>query len=348
MILQPTVNTKKLDTLLIIRGLLALSVVVWHSGMLNANTTALINIPGRTAVWMFFGISGYVISYGFYTKRYLFTKKDLKAFYLNRFLRIYPLFFLLSLIALLTEYFINGKIAMQFSDIFSQLFMLQFNHDYTLNNVFWTLGIEVQFYIIAPLLVAFIVERFQGKWLLLAAIYFLFVCYVPFAFYFFGQSFDGRNLPANLSHFFAGMLACKLVLENKPVKINRTILVVLLLGIIAVTNYFYAHNIKFYWSIGSVGIDMAIVISILLHHGLSSKTYSGKNYTVRVFTFLGLISYGVYAWHPYLTKYIPAIETNTLFVVAVTVLIASLSYQFIEKPILSLKSKRRKEEFSNR
>src|SRR4051812_42359896 len=106
----------KLDTLLIFRGLLALSVVVWHIGTLNENTPALINIPGRTAVWMFFGISGYVIAYGFIAKRYSLIGKDIKAFYINRFLRIYPLFLLLSLVTLVTAYCINGDILIKLSD----------------------------------------------------------------------------------------------------------------------------------------------------------------------------------------------------------------------------------------
>src|SRR6188768_795784 len=120
----------KLDTLLILRGLLALSVVVLHIGTLNTNAPAFINIPGRTAVWMFFGISGYVIAHGFITKRYLLIRKDIKVFYINRFLRIYPLFLLLSLVTLVTAYCINGNILIKPSDIPEQLLMLQFNHQY--------------------------------------------------------------------------------------------------------------------------------------------------------------------------------------------------------------------------
>jgi peptidoglycan/LPS O-acetylase OafA/YrhL len=340
-------NTKKTDTLLIIRGLLALSVLVWHAGILNANTPAMVNVPGRTAVWMFFGISGYVIAYGFFTKRYLFTGKDLKAFYLNRLLRIYPLFLLLSLLVLITEFCINGQVAMSARDVMPQLLMLQFNHEYMLNDVFWTLGIEVQFYIIAPLLAVFIMERFRAKWILLAGIYFLSVSWVPFAYYFFGQSFDGRNLPANLSHFFIGMLACKLVLDKKYQRINTGVLVAIIVAILAVTNYLYAYHIKFYWTIGSVGIDLAILLSVLLHTELAGRSYSSKNYLLRVFTFLGVISYGIYAWHPYLTKYIPQLKGETSGLIAGTVAVAFLSYQFIEKPILSLKTKRRKAAFSN-
>lgn len=341
------VTGKKIDTLLVIRGLLAIAVVVFHSATMHENTTAFINIPGRTAVWMFFGISGYVISYGFFTERYVFTKKDLGVFYLNRFLRIYPLFLLLSLLAWITGLLTSGQSSFHLKDVLPQLLMFQFNHDYMFSRVFWTLGIEVQFYIIAPLLAAFIMGRFPYKWFLLAGVYFLFVCWVPFAFYLFGQSFDGRNLPANLSHFFIGMLACKLMLEKKLPAINKALLIIIILALLAVTNYLYAHHIDYYWTAGSVTIDFIILLCVLLHKEVSGTTYGSKNYLLRAFSFLGVISYGVYAWHPYFIQYTPQIERKTLILILVSVSAAFLSYQFVEKPVLSLKGKRRKAGFGN-
>lgn len=82
-----------MDFLLITRGLLAISVVIWHFSGYQSKIYPLLNLPGRTAVWLFFGISGYVIAYGFIHKRYRLTLPDLKDFYINRLLRIYPLFF---------------------------------------------------------------------------------------------------------------------------------------------------------------------------------------------------------------------------------------------------------------
>jgi len=42
-----------LDTLLIMRGLLALSVVIWHFTLTNEHSPAFMSTPGRTAVWIF-------------------------------------------------------------------------------------------------------------------------------------------------------------------------------------------------------------------------------------------------------------------------------------------------------
>ena len=328
---------KQTDTLLIIRGLLAAAVVVWHIVKSNTNLPAWITIQGRTAVWIFFGISGYVIAYGFLTKRYTLQIDDIKVFYQNRFLRIYPLFLLISILTLVTAYFVSGKSPISIADIPAQLFMLQFNHEYILSGVFWTLGIEVQFYLVAPLLAILFLNTSKNAYWVIVGVYALFVVWVPFAFYLFGWGFDGRNLISNLSHFLIGMIGCKWILEKKSTKLNKYILICLILALLFITNYFYREAIKFYWTLGSVLIDLIILLSILLHLNLSKQGGDKQNWFLRAFTFLGVISYGVYAWHPYLIKYIPMLDQLVLLAVVVTVLVAFISYRIVEQPILKMK-----------
>ena len=330
-------NKTKLDTLLIFRGLLALSVVVWHFTGFNQNIPAAVNIPGRTAVWIFFGISGYVISYGFLKERYLLNAAGLKAFYINRFLRIYPLFLLLSFLAVVSEYFSKGNFPIGFSDIPAQVLMLQFNHEYVLNGVFWTLGIEVQFYIIAPLIVMLFIDKYNKKFLFNIAVYFLLLAQIYMTYYFLGWSFDGRSLLSNLPHFFIGMIGCKFVLANKERKFNRYFLGAIILLLICFTNYLYQHSVKYYWTLGMVLIDLVIFFAILLHSQLRERVILPANIVLRVLTFLGTISYGIYGWHAYLVKYVPFLEANLLFLIAATILTAFISFKLFEKPILNLK-----------
>ena len=124
-----------MDLLLILRGLAALSVIVWHTVGYQNELPSLLNIPGRTAVWLFFGLSGYVIAYGFVHKRYKLTTADLKDFYINRFLRIYPLFLILSLISYVTSLIINGHPPIALADLPAQLLAFQFNHSYVLSGL---------------------------------------------------------------------------------------------------------------------------------------------------------------------------------------------------------------------
>lgn len=154
------------DLLLIIRGLAALSVVFWHGGGYLGEYPAWVTIPGRTAVWLFFGISGYVIAFGFVHDKYRISVADLKDFYVNRFLRIYPIFIVLSCLGWITDFVITGRSPISIGEIPSQFLAMQFNQSYILNGVFWTLGIEAQFYIVAPVIVWFAFNKKSNRfWL---------------------------------------------------------------------------------------------------------------------------------------------------------------------------------------
>lgn len=70
----------KVDLLLITRGLLALLVIMEHLQGYKQSFPIFLNVPGRTAVWIFFGISGYVIAFGFFNHKYLFNIVSLFTF----------------------------------------------------------------------------------------------------------------------------------------------------------------------------------------------------------------------------------------------------------------------------
>ncbi|MES2330073.1 MAG: acyltransferase family protein [Bacteroidota bacterium] len=215
--------------------------------------------------------------------------------------------------------------------------MLQFDHEYVLSGVFWTLGIESQFYLFAPLLAFWLMKSSGRSYLLHVIVYLVLVAWVPFSFYFLGWGFDGRNLLSNLSHFYIGMVGCKYVLENKPIKANNYLLVTLILATILFSNYIYEHAIKLYWSLGSVLLDMTILAAVILHTKLKDRIVSQNNVLLRIFTLLGVISYGIYAWHPYLAKYVPLLDTEILLLVPATIVTAFVCYRVVERPILKLK-----------
>lgn len=204
-----------MDLLLIIRGLAAISVVIWHTGGHKAGLP-LVNIPGRIAVWIFFGISGYVIAYGFLHRRYLLDGSGLRHFYLNRFFRIYPLFLLLSLLGWLTMWAGSGTNPLEMGDLPRQFFSLQFDHEYKLNGVFWTLGLEIQFYAVAPALATlFFINNVRRRWAIVAALYLGLLASNWSAVRYMGWSVDGRNIMSVLPHFFVGMAGCGLVVYLK-------------------------------------------------------------------------------------------------------------------------------------
>lgn len=328
-----------MDILLIVRGLAAISVVIWHTVGYQNEFPAVINIPGRTAVWLFFGMSGYVIAYGFIHGRYSLSLGDLRDFYTNRFLRIYPIFVVLSAISWITEWLLSGLNPLSLQDLPAQLFALQFNHDYSLNGVFWTLGIEIQFYFLAPLLVMPILKS-MGRKPLLFGIYFLLVILNIYVIQRVGWwTFDGRNVISNLSHFFIGMVACKIVFGLKPSALRFGISILSVCALLMLTSWLYHRAPVLYWTIGALLVDLVIFLIILAHASCEWRNF-GVHRMYLIFAFLGTLSYGVYAWHAYFMKYIPQISDNPVAVIAISLIAAYLTWRFIESPALRLKRER--------
>jgi peptidoglycan/LPS O-acetylase OafA/YrhL len=82
----------------ILRTLLALSVVLIH-------TYGQVFVTGQDAVQLFYVISGFLISYVLIEAK---SYPELKFFYLNRYLRLYPIYFLVAGLVLCTYWIIGG------------------------------------------------------------------------------------------------------------------------------------------------------------------------------------------------------------------------------------------------
>lgn len=323
----------KLDLLLIVRGILAVAVLFWHIEGYKENIPHFLNIPGRTAVWIFFGISGYVMGFGFFKKKYLFDRFSLFTFFRARFFRIYPLFFLISLISALLIYFNTKVFPISLSNVLSELFMFQFNHEYQLSGVFWTLGIEAQYYLIAPLM-AYIINRFLGNSLILIGIvYFGLVAIVPFSTYFFNSNLDSRNLFGNLSHFFIGMVACQLAINEKLNLPYKQVIITTVLFIF-ISNYLYHTRQVYFYLIGHVLIDIVILFLIFLHQKFIEFNFTDKFNVIGFLVKTGIISYGIYAWHPLILKYIPKDFNSVIIVFLLTWAISYVSFKFFEDKII--------------
>ena len=327
-------NEEKADLLIIVRGIAALSVVLWHAGGYLRPYPDWINIPGRTAVWLFFGISGYVIAYGFVHGRYKINASDLKDFYVNRFLRIYPIFLTLTLVGWVTETIRAGSSPLSLRDIPAQLFAIQFNQDYVLNGVFWTLGIELHFYFFAPLLVIpLLCERRVHHFWIPVCWYCASIIWSVYAFYKLGWSFDGRNFVACLPHFLAGMIACRMTLHAQSNKSRFWQALVSAIALIVTTNILYHLYPKYFWSIGIVLTDVAIILLVIAH-----ASWTGcKKISIVALTMLGTLSYGLYAWHGYWMKTIPVLENHVVVLVGISLLSAYITYRYVEIPCLRLK-----------
>ncbi len=123
----------RLDLTLLLRGILAIMVVWWHTNGYRITNTpiAFLNIAGRICVWVFFILSGYTIGYAFEKKRYQFNTKEIFYFYKNRLVRIYPLLLFITVLSFfINTHFSQDPIPWTSSLFMKEFLMLQWNHTY--------------------------------------------------------------------------------------------------------------------------------------------------------------------------------------------------------------------------
>lgn len=326
-----------------VRGVLALMVVVWHTIGYNGELPTIINLPGRTAVWIFFGISGYVISYGFLKKNYKFNRISLFQFYKRRIIRIYSIFFIVSIAALLTELILSKKLPFHSNfDFVIEFLMLKFEHDYILNGVFWTLGVEFHFYLIAPFICVILLRgslRYNANYLWLICLFYLSVYFGLFVF-FLHWSVDSRNILGNLNHFLVGIISA-IVFDKTDDRflgeLKFKTLLMIFLVLICVSNLLYHVYPVFYWyGAGPLLVDLSIIVMCMAEKKFLFQT---KNIVLDFLMLCGLLSFGIYAWHGYWLKYFPS-YSDPFLLIFISLGSSITSYFIIEKPIDSITKKK--------
>jgi peptidoglycan/LPS O-acetylase OafA/YrhL len=157
LIIKPApLQRQRLESLDILRGLAALSVVVYHydlGGVLahNFHVEALrwINWPGYSvAVPIFFVLSGFCIHHGYRDRN--FSKGDTRKFLLQRFFRLYPAW-LLAVIFSAVVLWLQHKPAEPLLVARHLLLLNGFFDDYRLNTVMWSVSVEACLYLCYPL-----------------------------------------------------------------------------------------------------------------------------------------------------------------------------------------------------
>ena len=334
-------------------------------GIANIYEIPIIQHAGRLGVGLFFVLSGFLITYLLLEERGRFGDVDAKKFYLRRVFRIWPIYFLIiglsffvfPHIELLSFPGTDEKITIHAAERLTLLLLVLPNFAFVLYDLpywcaqTWSIGVEEQFYYLWPWVIKYPKKRIPIILLFLG---------ITAAMLYIGLQIvdvDDAAKKTMISTFLGqfriqtmalGGLCAWLVYHNKTQVLEvifrkdlQIVMYSLLLGL-------FLSGVHFYGFLEVYALFFAFLIL-----NVSCNPNSILDFRNPLMDHLGKISYGLYIYHVFvivliinvLSKYTPNWSGTSyqvgvyLLSLAGSVLVATLSFNYFEKPILTHKDK---------
>lgn len=277
-----------------LRGLAATATILYHLHLMQpifkVEYLSFVNSLGL-GVTLFFMLSCFSLFHSTHTKTH--QNNWLFAYVMKRIFRIYPLFLLMIVVHLILHYILYGKVY-NFAEIISNvLIVYQFYPGQHTSFVWagWTIGVEVTFYCLFPLLL--VISQKIIFWLLLFIITMLLSRDIPqlVAQLNLDTSYGYMSFPRQLFVFIGGGLLY-LIVNRYPINRNITILLLAVFIMAVVLSQFAAYNMYFLKP-ADVLFFQVLLLSILIY-----SLYKSKLLFNRFTKFLGEASYTIYLLHP--------------------------------------------------
>lgn len=335
---------------------------------------------GDLGVTFFFVLSGFLITYLLMSEKYQNGEINIKKFYMRRLLRIWPVYFITIVIAVFVLPYFVELIGMRDKlpfDIFANLgsypwyvfFIGNFNMfintppSVTLA-ILWSISVEEQFYLLWPLIVKLIKQKYLPT--LLALVVLISIIYrFTYASEYNTVKYSTFSVMSDLA---IGCAVAWLFFEKSRITMwaknlshvksfflyySTLIILILSRSLIYGVNPEWARRTL----IAIEPVIFAILFSFIIARlaGLRDHFITGRHPIQKMFVYLGQISYGLYCYHMialvlvltifyqggYESIYqsIPnllVVFGSTLFI---AIIAAMVSYHFIEKRILKLKKR---------
>lgn len=303
-----------IDNLLAIRGLCALGVALVHllgAGELSLRSyvdqawefaetsrsivSAMLPMTGKNFVLFFFVHSGYLIGKVFFMDRYPVNREGIKRFYRGRFLRIAPLLYVNLIVCLLFLPSANPTFLEALGDF---LFINNFTGR-GINGVTWSLSWEMQYYLIAPFVFAYFRIPAQKILIQILALAILFQVLAGFGI---------KEFPPTeyLFYFLLGFSVNIVLRSYDGHKFLGSTAIAVVGGFFLSTGVYYVLFNSGFEAIANpfIGVCAALTIYLLeLPRADESQPPLYERYgvlrllTLRFWTWMGILSYGVYLWH---------------------------------------------------
>ena len=326
----------------LLRGIAVIGVVVYHFFVLlhieDHPLFGYVRFLGQFGVALFFVISGYLIYHS--VQRY-FSQNDIKHailhYALHRLFRILPAYYVNLLFVIFIYITLSHSIQFGFflkyllSHLTFTTFFIYKDAGYGINGAYWTLNIEMVWYIIAPILFLYFQKAQQLIILFLLSLSYLFYLDTFTHYDTLYTYYLSFQLPGQLIYFISGILIYKYSSQLPSFKYSLRIV----LAAFFIAFFIYLSRYPFMTeSFLLRNLSMLFVASVLFML-LFDTTPKGVDFI----EWIGKISYSIYLWHmpilfligKYLsTLHLPIFAVVILFFIALLG-VSSLSYYFIEE-----------------
>lgn len=363
--LSQTSQPHKLSAIQTLRAIAVLGVIIFH---LDSSW-----LPGGfLGVDIFFVVSGFVITQSLLRNSQRRLLRTLSDFYSKRFLRIAPaLFVFLGTTAILVALFVpkgffalggdaaRTSIAAVFglSNVSLYLSDQGYFEERLHFNAFahtWSLGVEEQFYVLFPFVLWLSVWSFVKQRSVNRRVLPILVIGVLTVFSFTWSIWETEANPLGAFYLLTSrfwelgvgaLLALVLAATRSRVASGRLRVVVLALGSALLTVSFFMGNkeaFPFPWALPAVLGTLALIAGYTFFPPQPGQTRLDKFVSNRLLITIGDWSYSLYLWHwgvIVLMRWTTGLEHwwHFFLALALTFLMGSMSYRFVEQPILNRK-----------
>lgn len=312
---------------------------------------------GWCGVDLFFVLSGFLIASILMKNR---TSLDyFKTFYIRRFARIIPIYYLLLFIFILCKhapwydvqaYIFEKEIPITYYFLFLQNFLMSAAGHFGAEALTptWSLAIEEQFYLIIP----FVIYYFKPR----QVIYFVFLCLVigPLSRYLSVNWYQKYTLLSSRidSPAIGVLIACIMQKESLKEYIGHNLRMVKLASLFTLmfSGFIYVFSDPGIFNHTLIALNFGIIVLIVL---FTKSGYIYNFFSNKVLIQIGGVSYFVYLYHQLingtmhlviLKHKVPVLDSkNSVFVsvaaLVLTWILAKISFRYLEKPLIKLSHK---------
>ena len=301
-------------------------------------------LEGNNGVYLFFVISGFILGLPF-AKAFIKNegKVSLKGYYLRRLTRLEPPYLLVLTVLFLAHIFIVEKFTFvelwpHFVASFFYQHLLYYSHFPLVMPIAWSLEIEVQFYLLAPLFCCVFLIKRQFLRIFIYSVFIAMGIYVEET-----HLFRSLNLFYFLEFFIGGLLLADLQVTGQRLIRNlqwSTLVAVIMLfsflSIIGGQTGGYLFSVKF-------------LILLFFFHLVLTNEYFKRLFSNKYLALIGGMCYSIYLTHFTVLSVAGAIikrlnYPNNLYMgiiyfiilTLVILLFAAIFFYFIEKPFMKL------------